>query len=154
MEEAFKYDPKVIIEEKIVGRELECAVLGNEFPETSVIGEVKTDDWYSFDNKYVDEGGSHIEIPAQIDEATMKNCQNIARKAYQILECEGLSRVDMFLKENGEIIVNEINTIPGFTNISMYPQLWKASGISYENLITTLIELALESHQKRNNLKQ
>ena len=150
----FLYDPKVIVEEKIVGREIECAVLGNENPKASVLGEVLTGDgWYSFDNKYVDETGSTTVIPADLDEETQKRCKALAIKTYQVLECEGMSRVDMFLRENGDILVNEINTIPGFTNISMYPQLWKASGLSYQALISKLIDLAIDSHKKRNALK-
>lgn len=148
------FDPKVIIEEKITGRELECAVLGNNFPKASTVGEVLTHGgWYSFDNKYVDDQGSQTVIPAEIDEETLERCRSLAVQTYQMLECEGMARVDMFLKEDGELLINEINTIPGFTNISMYPQLWKASGISYKELITKLIHLAVEVHSERNSLR-
>jgi D-alanine-D-alanine ligase len=149
-----EYDPKVIIEEKVIGRELECAVLGNMHPEASTIGEVLTHGgWYSFENKYVDDKGSQIIIPAEIDLQTLERCRVLAIRTYKMLECEGMARVDMFLRENGELLINEINTIPGFTDISMYPQLWKASGIPYKDLITKLIHLAIEAQGARNTLR-
>lgn len=148
------YDPKVIIEEKVIGRELECAILGNLNPEASTIGEVLTHgSWYSFDNKYIDDQGSQIVIPAEIDKDTMERCRSLAIQTYKMLECEGMARVDMFLREDGELLINEINTIPGFTNISMYPQLWKASGIPYRELITKLIHYAIDAQGERNALR-
>lgn len=149
----FKYDPKVIVEEKITGREIECAVLGNEHPKPSAIGEIlpKTE-WYTFENKYVDDDGAGLAIPAKLDDETTKLAQNIAVDTYINLECCGLTRVDMFLKENGEIIVNEVNTLPGFTQISMYPKLWSHSGIEYQDLITKLISLAIERHKSESSL--
>jgi D-alanine-D-alanine ligase len=154
LKDAFLYDRKIIIEEFISGREIECAVLGNEDPIASVPGEIiPTHDFYSYDAKYLDENGAALEIPAKLDKETKKRIQELAVKVFQVLCCEGLSRVDFFLKENGEIIVNEINTMPGFTKVSMYPKLWEASGISYTELITRLIELALSRFEKERSLK-
>ncbi|MFC0522865.1 D-alanine--D-alanine ligase [Pontibacillus salicampi] len=154
MDEAFLYDTKVIIEEGIEGREIECSVLGNAEPEASVPGEILPQgDFYSYETKYIDESGARLEIPASLDQDTEARIRQTAIESFQVLECEGLSRVDVFLKDNGEIIVNEINTLPGFTKISMYPKLWEASGISYPNLIDRLIELALERHERDTSLK-
>ena len=146
VKEAFKYDVKIIIEEFIPGREIECAVLGNENPAASIPGEViPTHEFYSYDAKYIDENGARLEIPAKINDDCKKHVQELAVKVFQTLYCAGLSRVDFFLKENGEILINEINTMPGFTKISMYPKLWEASGIGYTELISRLIELALQN---------
>jgi D-alanine-D-alanine ligase len=154
IKDAFQYDTKIIIEEFISGREIECAVLGNEEPSASVPGEViPSHEFYSYDAKYLDENGAALKIPAQLDEKTIKRIQELAIKVFQTLCCEGLSRVDFFLKENGEIIVNEINTMPGFTKVSMYPKMWEASGISYTDLITRLIELAISRFEKERRLK-
>lgn len=154
IEEAFLYDYKVIIEEGVVGREIECSVLGNENPKASVPGEIlSSTDFYSYETKYIDESGASLEIPASLDQETEDRVRQIAIEAFQVLECEGLSRVDVFLKDNGEIIVNEINTLPGFTKISMYPKLWEASGISYPALIDELIELAIQRHERDASLK-
>jgi D-alanine-D-alanine ligase len=154
IQDAFKYDTKIIMEEFIPGREIECAVLGNEEPAASVPGEIITShDFYSYDAKYLDENGAVLEIPANIDEKAKKRIQELAVKVFVTLCCEGLSRVDFFLKENGDVIVNEINTIPGFTRISMYPKLWEASGIGYTELITRLIELAISRFEKERVLK-
>jgi D-alanine-D-alanine ligase len=146
VKEAFKYDVKIIIEEFIPGREIECAVLGNENPAASVPGEIiPTHEFYSYDAKYLDENGARLEIPAKINDDSKKRVQELAIKAFKTLCCAGLSRVDFFMKENGEVLINEINTLPGFTKISMYPKLWEASGIGYTELISRLIELALEN---------
>ena len=154
VKDAFQYDTKIIIEEFISGRELECAVLGNEEPAASVPGEViPSHDFYSYDAKYLDEKGASLEIPAKLDDETKKRVQSLAIKVFQALCCEGLSRVDFFLKENGEVIVSEINTMPGFTKMSMYPKLWEASGVSYTELITRLIELAISRFEKERGLK-
>ena len=143
VKEAFRFDTKIIIEEFIPGRELECAVLGNEEPAASLVGEVKsTHDFYSYDAKYIDENGAALDIPAKISDETASRIRELAIKTFKALECEGLGRVDFFLKDNNEIIINEINTMPGFTKISMYPKLWEATGFSYPKLIDTLIELA------------
>ena len=155
VEEGFKYDPKVIVEEKITGREIECAVMGNETPSASVIGEIlpKTE-WYTFENKYIDDDGAGLEIPAKLTVEESERARSLAIETYINLECCGLTRVDMFLKPNGEIIVNEVNTLPGFTKISMYPKLWGHSGIEYQELITKLIDLALEKFESEERLKQ
>lgn len=151
--EAFKYDTKIIIEEFIDGREIECAILGNDVPMASIPGEIiANQEFYSYDAKYVD-AGSVAEIPAKIDKKTAKKVQELAIKTFQALNCEGLSRVDFFLKKSGEVLVNEINTIPGFTNISMYPKLWEASGIPVPKLLDRLIELAMERFEKEQKLK-
>jgi len=151
---AFQYDTKIIIEEFIPGREIECAVLGNEEPAASVPGEIITNhEFYSYEAKYLDEKGAALEIPAKLDEKTTRRVQELAVKVFQTLCCEGLSRVDFFLKENGELIVNEINTMPGFTRFSMFPKMWEASGISYTDLITRLIELAISRFEKERRLK-
>ena len=154
LKEAFLYDTKIIMEEFIPGREIECAVLGNEEPTASVPGEIiPAHDFYSYDAKYLDEKGAALEIPAKLDEKTVKHIQETAVKVFEILCCEGLSRVDFFLKANGDLIVNEINTMPGFTRISMYPKMWEASGIGYTELITRLIELAVSRFEKERKLK-
>ncbi|TAN57376.1 D-alanine--D-alanine ligase [Patescibacteria group bacterium] len=151
---AFQYDAKIIIEENIKAREIECAVLGNDKPIASVPGEViPKNDFYSYKSKYLDENGAVLEIPAKLSENTIKNIQKLAVKTFKVLCCEGMGRVDFFLKSNGQILVNEINTIPGFTSISMYPKLWEASGISYAALIDRLIQLALEKYKKEQILK-
>jgi D-alanine-D-alanine ligase len=145
IKEAFKYDVKIIIEEFIPGREIECAVLGNDNPSASIPGEViPTHEFYSYDAKYIDENGARLEIPAKLDSGCQKRVQELSVKAFKTLCCAGLSRVDFFLKENGDLLINEINTMPGFTKISMYPKLWEASGIGYTELISRLIELALQ----------
>ena len=151
---AFKYDTKVLIEEEIKGREIECSVLGNETPIASVPGEIVTKEgFYSYDSKYVEEDGAVLIIPADLEPETIERIQTTALRAFERLECSGMARVDMFLSDNGEIYVNEINSIPGFTRISMYPKLWEASGISYSDLIDRLISLAIEDFEQRNHLK-
>jgi D-alanine-D-alanine ligase len=148
IEEAFSHDSKIIVEENIKGRELECSVLGNKELSASVPGEVITNTekhgFYSYEAKYLDEHGAQLKIPAQLPEETVKKIQEVSIKAYRALFCEGMGRVDSFLMENGKIMVNEINTLPGFTAISMYPKLWEATGKTYKDLITELIELAIE----------
>ena len=144
-EEAFKHDRKIIIEEFVKGREIEVAVLGNDDPIASIPGEIVVhDDFYAYETKYLDENGATLEIPAKLSDDQIKKAQELAVKTFKILECEGLGRVDFFLKENGEFFVNEINTLPGFTSSSMYPKLWENSGIKYNELIDRLIQLALE----------
>lgn len=154
VEDAFGYDLKILIEEFIDGRELECAVLGNRKPIASVVGEiVPSHDFYSYEAKYIDEHGAALEIPADIPVAVSEEIRALAVRTFQILECEGLGRVDCFLKKDGGLIVNETNTIPGFTKISMYPRLWEASGVSYPELINRLIELGLERFEREKTLK-
>jgi D-alanine-D-alanine ligase len=154
IKDAFLYDRKILIEEFVEGREIECAILGNDFPEASVPGEiVVTTEFYSYETKYIDEHGAKLEIPAHISDETKKQVQTLAIKTFQTLCCEGLGRVDFFLKKNSEIFVNEINTMPGFTSVSMYPRLWQESGIPYTELISKLIDLALERSEKEKKLK-
>ena len=150
---AFRYDNKIIIEEGIHGREIECSVLGNEEPIASLPGEIVVQhDFYSYDAKYIDDQGARLEIPAQLPKKIIKEIQQTALRAYRALCCEGMARVDFFLRPNGEVLVNEINTIPGFTKISMYPKMWEASGLSYSRLINRLIELALQRARNEKKL--
>ena len=151
---AFLYDTKVLVEEMVVGRELECAVLGNDKPMASKVGEVILNaEFYSYETKYIDADGAVTEIPAKnLPKSVEKKIQDIAIKTFQTLNCEGLSRVDVFLKENGDIYLNEINTLPGFTNISMYPKLWEESGVPLSKLLDKLVLLALERFKKEDKL--
>jgi D-alanine-D-alanine ligase len=151
---AFEFDTKIVIEEFISGRELECSVLGAGEVTASIIGEVKSKhEFYSYDAKYIDENGAELVIPAEIPVETAERVRELAIMVFKTLCCEGLGRVDFFMKEDGSIIVNEINTMPGFTRISMYPKLWEASGLSYTKLIDQLIELALLRFEKERVLK-
>ncbi len=144
---ALRHDHKVLVESAVVGREIECAVLGNDMPQASVCGEVVVhDEFYAYDTKYINPDGADVMVPAAIDGDAQARIQQIALQAYQVLECAGMARVDVFLTADGQIVINEINTLPGFTRISMYPKLWGASGLGYTALITRLIELALERH--------
>ncbi len=154
IEDAFRYDSKVLIEEAIEGREIECAVLGNEDPIASIPGEVKPNhEFYSYEAKYIDENGALLEIPAQLPKEVLKKVQETAVAAFKVLECEGMSRVDCFVTKDGRVLVNEINTIPGFTKISMYPKLFEASGISYSDLIDRLIQFALARAEREKKLE-
>ena len=153
VETALQYDSKIVIEETIVGREIECSVLGNDEPIASAVGEIGTDDgFYSYEKKYIDEDGAELIIPASLEPATLRRVQQTAVAAFRALESRGMARVDMFLTADDEIYVNEINTIPGFTAISMYPKLWLESGLSYTDLIDRLIQLALEEHADKSRL--
>ena len=154
VKEAFKFDNKILVEESIQGREIECSVLGNDQPIASVPGEIITHhDFYSYKAKYQNEKGAVLEIPAKLPVAIVHKVQDLAIKTFKALCCDGMARVDFFLKNNQEVLVNEINTIPGFTKISMYPKLWEASGISYTKLIDRLIQLALERFKREKKLK-
>ncbi|MEW9675228.1 D-alanine--D-alanine ligase [Lentibacillus sp. L22] len=151
---AFQYDHKVIIEEGLVGREVECSVLGNSDPIASLPGEIlPRTEFYSYESKYIDETGAELAIPASLSDEMVAKVQQTAIKAFEALQCEGLARVDFFLTEQGEVYVNEVNTLPGFTRISMYPKLWEVSGISYPELIDRLIQLAIERHENDKMLK-
>ncbi|NTY86340.1 D-alanine--D-alanine ligase [Serratia fonticola] len=150
---AFSFDHKVLVESAIVGREIECAVLGNDNPQASVCGEIiLSDEFYSYDTKYINEQGAQVVVPAAIDQEVSDKIREVALQAFKALDCLGMARVDVFLTPDNNVIINEINTLPGFTNISMYPKLWGASGVSYTQLITALIELALERHQQDRGL--
>lgn len=150
LQEAAKYDRKILVEEFINGREIECAVLGNNYPEATGAGEIiPSKEFYDYEAKYFDDGKSTLIIPAKLTEEQSKAIGEAAVKAFKALDCCGMSRVDFFLeKTTGEIYINEINTIPGFTQISMYPKLWEVAGLSYSKLIDRLIELALERHEE------
>jgi D-alanine-D-alanine ligase len=147
--EATAYDPKLVIEEAIDAREFECAVLGNDVPQASVIGElVPSHEFYDYADKYVDQG-AEIAIPARLTAETAEAMRQLALQAFRAVDGSGLARVDFFLERSGRILVNEINTMPGFTSISMYPKLWEASGLAYPALLDRLIALALERHAAR-----
>lgn len=151
---AFEFDHKVVVEQGIKGREIECAVLGNDDPQASTCGEiVLNSEFYAYDTKYIDDNGAKVVVPAAISAEVNDKIRHVAIEAYQTLGCSGMARVDVFLTENNEVVINEINTLPGFTNISMYPKLWQASGLDYTSLITRLIELALERYQADKALK-
>ena len=154
IEEAFLYDTKIIIEEFIDGREIECAVLGNENPKASVCGEIiPHHEFYSYEAKYIDEDGAGLEIPATLSPDVLQSIQAVATKTFTTLCCSGMARVDCFLTKENTIYVNEINTIPGFTKISMYPKLWEASGFTYSDLLDELLRLAIEKHEAMKKLK-
>jgi len=154
VEEAFIFDNKIIIEESISGRELECSVLGNENPKAAAVGEViPIREFYSYEAKYIDEEGAILKIPTGLPIKIKKEIQDLAVRAFQTLNCEGMARVDFFLKKNGKILVNEINTIPGFTNTSMYPSLWREAGIQYPELINELVKLAIARFQRESKLE-
>jgi D-alanine-D-alanine ligase len=159
MDEAARYDRKIIVEEGVGGkkgkaREIECSVLGNDKPEASVAGEVvPCKEFYDYEAKYLAEG-SELLIPAKITKKQQKQVQEMAVRAFQAVDCAGMARVDFLMDPRTQkIYVNEINTIPGFTSISMYPKLWAASGISYPQLIDRLIRLALERHGEKKKTK-
>ncbi len=148
MSEAFRFARKVVVERSIEGaREIECAVLGNDDPVASICGEIVPTghEFYDYASKYLDEHGARLEIPAEIDPELQARAQRMAVMAFQAVECWGMARVDFFLIGD-ELFINEINTIPGFTSISMYPKLWQASGLAYGDLIERLIDLAVERH--------
>ncbi len=152
---ALKYDIKALIEKAVTGREIECSVLGNSNPLASVPGEViPHHEFYSYEAKYIDENGAGLVIPAHLPADIKTMIQKTAVDAFKVLECSGMARVDFFLTAGGEIFVNEINTIPGFTKISMYPKLWEASGLSYRELLDRLIQLAIERKNEKDKLKR
>jgi D-alanine-D-alanine ligase len=137
----------------VPGTEVECGLLGNRTPIASVVGEiVPHNEWYDYAAKY-DEGGSDIIVPARIDDETARRVQELAVDAFIATECEGMARIDFFVRENGDVVVNEINTIPGFTATSVYARLFEASGIPYAELLQRLIDLALERHERRSKLE-
>lgn len=153
---AFLYDTKVLVEKAIDAREIECSVLGNHEPRASVLGELSsTHEFYSYEAKYVDPDGAKYDIPAKNVPADVeKKMRDFAVRAFTAIECRGLGRVDFFLdKKTNEIYLNEINTIPGFTSISMYPKMWAATGLSYAELIDELIRLAISQHEEKSSLK-
>jgi D-alanine-D-alanine ligase len=155
MAEASTYDRKVIFEQGVVGaREIECSVLGNDTPLASVCGEViPSNEFYDYDAKYVD-GASRAEIPARLPRRLSDRIRRMAVQAYVAIDCSGMARADFFVtRRTGTVYINELNTIPGFTSISMYPKLWEASGISYPALLDRLIELAMQRHAEKGRLR-
>ena len=156
LKDSFEYDTKVLIEQSIDARELEVAVLGNHDPQPSIVGEIiPRHEFYSYEAKYIDAEGADLKIPAdKLSQEVADRVRNLAVEAFRALECAGLARVDFFLdQKTNKIYLNEVNTIPGFTSISMYPKLWEATGVPYAKLLDRLIELALERHGERNALK-
>jgi D-alanine-D-alanine ligase len=151
---AAEFAQKILVERNIRGREIEVSVLGNDEPQASVPGEIIPHrEFYDYTAKYLEEG-TRLEIPAKLTKAQVQRFQDYAVRAFRCLECRGMARVDFFLeKPSGRIYVNEINTIPGFTSISMYPKLWEASGIPYRELIDRLIQLALAEHREKQRTK-
>jgi len=148
---AFQFDYKILAEEYIKGREIEVAVLGNEEVIASIPGEIVSE-FYDYKEKYSSESKTHLDAPALLEKGEIKKLQDIAIKTFKVLECEGMSRVDFFYTPE-RILINEVNTIPGFTNISMYPKLFELSGIPQKELITKLIELGIERQERKNKLK-
>jgi D-alanine-D-alanine ligase len=147
---AFAYDEKIVVEEAIAGREVECSVLGNEHPEASVTGEIVPDRaFYDYESKYSSSSRTELHIPARIPAETSEQVRELAVRMYRVMGCEGYSRVDFFVTPELEVVANEINTIPGFTSISMYPKLWEATGLPYAQLLTRILELAIARHNRR-----
>ena len=157
VEESFRYDNGVLFEEFIQGREIECAILGNDPPQASLPGEIiisKKYEFYTFDAKYVDSEAVRIQVPAALDPAQAELIRDLSVKAFQTLCCEDFARVDLFLTSGNKVYINEINTIPGFTNSSMFPMMWKERGISFTELITRLIGLALERSERSKRIER
>ena len=153
IELAFRHDEKVLVEEFVSGVEVECSVLGNEEPIASIPGEiVANSDWYDFSAKY-DEGGMDLVIPPRVTEEAIERVQDLSVQAFRVTECEGMARADCFVREDGEVLINELNTIPGFTATSVYAKIFEASGIPYEKLLERLVQLALDRHERRAQLK-
>jgi D-alanine-D-alanine ligase len=153
IELAARYDRKIIVEEEVVGREIECAVIGNDEPRASLPGEYVIHEesarFLDYTEKYSSTGNVEFIVPAQIPRATVKKIQSMAVTAYKAIDASGLSRVDFFLKPDGELLVNEINTLPGLTDVSGYPKMWEATGMSFRKVIDELIQLAIERHGER-----
>ncbi len=158
VELAFRHDEKVLVEEFVAGVEVECGVLGNREPIASLPGEIVSHgfdapDWYDYSAKY-DEGGMDLIVPPRISEQQIARVQELAVESFVATECEGMARVDFFVRESdGEVLVNELNTIPGFTATSVYAKLFEASGVPYPDLLHRLVELALERHERRSRLQ-
>jgi D-alanine-D-alanine ligase len=149
---ARRHDDKVLVEEGVDGVEVECGVLGNRKPVASVVGEIVAHaDWYDYSAKY-DEGGMDLVVPARIPAEADDRVRELAVESFVATECEGMARIDFFVRPDGEVVVNEINTIPGFTSTSVYAKLFEAAGIPYAELLDRLIELALERHARRSKL--
>jgi D-alanine-D-alanine ligase len=156
VELARRHDEKVLVEEFVAGMEVECGVLGNRVPPpiASLPGRIDTLDheWYDYSSKY-DEGGMNLVVPPELAQETIERVQHVAVDAFVASECEGMARVDFFVRDGGEVVVNELNTIPGFTATSVYAKLFEASGIPYADLLDRLVALALERHERRSKLE-
>jgi D-alanine-D-alanine ligase len=156
VELAFRHDEKVLVEEFVAGVEVECGVLGNDAPIASLPGEIVSHgfggaDWYDYSAKY-DEGGMDLVVPPRVPQETIELIQELAVSSFVAGECEGMARVDFFVRDDGEVVLNELNTIPGFTATSVYAKLFEASGIPYPELVDRLVQLALERHERRSQL--
>ncbi len=152
-EEAFQFDRRIIVEQGVEAREVEIGVLGNENPECSVVGEIiPKADFYDYEAKYEDDSTSLI-IPAELPEETVRKIEKMAIRAFKALDCSGLVRADFFVTKFGDVLINEVNTMPGFTPVSMFPLLWKHSGLEYSALIDRLIELGLERYKEKQKIK-
>ncbi|MBE9029943.1 D-alanine--D-alanine ligase [filamentous cyanobacterium LEGE 11480] len=147
LDSAASYDRRIIVEAGVTAREVECAVLGNDYPKASVIGEITFDsDFYDYETKYT-AGRADLTLPANLPDAVAQRIRELAVQAFQAIDCSGLARVDFFYVEStGEVLINEINTLPGFTSTSMYPQLWREAGIEFKDLVDQLVQFALERH--------
>jgi D-alanine-D-alanine ligase len=154
IELAFAHDEKILVEEFLEGVEVECSVLGNERPVASIPGEIVplASDWYDYEAKYAD-GGMELVVPPRISDEASRRVQELAVAAFVAADCEGMARVDFFVRPDGEVVVNELNTIPGFTSTSVYSKLFEASGIGYGELLDSLVQLALERQERRSRLR-
>ena len=155
LDAAFAYDRKVVVEKGVAAREIEVSILGNDAPEASVPGEIVPDrEFYDYDSKYAADSRTELLIPAPVDPSTAAEVRRIGIAAFQAVDAAGYARVDLFLdRETGRLVLNEINTIPGFTSISMYPKLWEASGLVYPDLLARLVSLGMERHAERARLR-
>ena len=155
LDAAFSYDRKVVVEKGVAAREIEVAILGNDAPDASAPGEIVPDrEFYDYDSKYSADSRTELFIPARVDAAIAQDVRRLGTAAFQAVDAAGLARVDFFLEPaTGRLLVNEINTLPGFTSISMYPKLWAASGVPYPDLLARLVELGLERHAARARLR-
>jgi D-alanine-D-alanine ligase len=151
---AFRHDDKVLVEEFLDGIEVEVGVLGNREPIASIPGQIVPlgHEWYDYASKY-DEGGMDLVIPPDLPDIVVEHVQRVAVESFRVTECEGMARVDCFVIDGDQVVVNELNTIPGFTSTSVYAKLFDASGIPYDELLRRLIELALERHERRAKLE-
>ncbi len=147
---ALAHDEKVVVEQAVDGREIECSMLGNEAPEAAgVVGEIEPDrEFYDYDSKYAADSGTTLHVPARIEADTSERVRELARRMYLAMGCEGYARVDFFVGADGTATGSEVNTIPGFTSISMFPRLWEASGLPYRELLTRILDLALERGER------
>jgi D-alanine-D-alanine ligase len=154
VELAFRHDAKVLVEEFVDGIEVEVGILGNREPVASIPGEivVARNEWYDYEAKYAD-GEMDLVVPARLSEQQLARVQELAVRAFVVSDCEGMARVDMFVRRDGAVLVNELNTIPGFTATSVYAKLFEASGIAYGELLERLVDLALERHERRRGLE-